>query len=109
MNELLQQAQALLPTIVNLRRDIHRQPELGLDLPRTQTRVLQALDGLPLRIRTGTRTTSVIADIGDDADTAIVLRADMDALPLQEDTDLPFASQETGKMHACGHDAHTAM
>jgi hippurate hydrolase len=109
MHELVREAQQVLPNIVALRRDIHREPELGLDLPRTQAKVLGALDGLPVRIRTGQRTTSVIADIGRGGDNAIVLRADMDALPLQEDTGLPFASQEQGKMHACGHDAHTAM
>ena len=109
MHPLVEEARALLPMIVDLRRDIHREPELGLDLPRTQAKVLSALRDLPLRIRTGQRTTSITADIGTGDENAIVLRADMDALPLQEDTDVPFASQEVGKMHACGHDAHTAM
>jgi hippurate hydrolase len=72
--------------------------------------VLKELHGLPLEIRTGTATTSVIADLrGGQPGAAIVLRADMDALPLQEDTGLPFTSSMSGKMHACGHDAHTAM
>jgi amidohydrolase len=98
------------PDIVELRRAIHAEPELGLDLPRTQARVLDALRGLPLEIRTGQQTTSVIADLhGERSGPTIILRGDMDALPLQEDTGLPFASRSAGKMHACGHDAHTAM
>jgi hippurate hydrolase len=95
---------------VDLRRSIHREPELGLDLPLTQAKVLAALDGLPLEVRTGQRTTSVTADLrGAHPGRTIVLRGDMDALPLQEDTEVPFKSHFDGRMHACGHDAHTAM
>jgi hippurate hydrolase len=109
-HSLLDEARTLLPTVVDLRRSIHRQPELGLDLPLTQAKVLAALDGLPLEIRTGQRTTSVTADLrGAQPGRTIVLRGDMDALPLQEDTEVPFKSQFDGRMHACGHDAHTAM
>ncbi|MBV9169905.1 MAG: amidohydrolase [Chloroflexi bacterium] len=93
-----------------LRRSIHREPELGLDLPLTQAKVLDALNGLPLDIHTGRKTTSVVADLrGAKPGKTIILRGDMDALPLQEDTGLPFASEHQRKMHACGHDAHTAM
>src|SRR5438093_5394998 len=110
MQELLEQANALLPDVVRLRRSIHREPELGLDLPLSQAKVLDELRGLPLDVRTGQRTTSVLADLhGGRPGRAIVLRADMDALPLQEDTGLEFASTFPGKMHACGHDGHTAM
>src|SRR5436305_7187450 len=110
MHTLLEESRALLDDLVVLRRAIHREPELGLELPLTQAKVLQALKGLPLTIRTGTKTTSVVADLhGAQPGAAILLRADMDALPLQEDADVPFASVHTGKMHACGHDAHTAM
>src|SRR6266851_533674 len=110
MQELLEQANGLLPDVVRLRRSIHQEPELGLDLPLTQSKVLDGLRGLPLEIRTGQRTTSVLADLhGGRPGRSIVLRADMDALPLQEDTGLDFASTSAGKMHACGHDAHTAM
>jgi hippurate hydrolase len=95
---------------VELRRSIHREPELGLDLPLTQAKVLAALDGLPVEIRTGQRTTSVTADLrGAHPGRTILLRGDMDALPLHEDTEVPFKSQFDGRMHACGHDAHTAM
>jgi amidohydrolase len=110
LHDLLHEARGLLDDVVKLRRSIHRQPELGLDLPLTQARVLDSLRSLPLQVRTGRRTSSVIADLhGSRPGRAIVLRADMDALPLQEDTGLPFASVFDGKMHACGHDAHTAM
>jgi amidohydrolase len=110
MDELLNEACELLGDTVRLRRSIHSEPELGLDLPLTQAKVLDALRELPLDIRTGTRTTSVIADLrGAQPGRAIVLRADMDALPLHEDTGLDFASRNAGRMHACGHDAHTAM
>ncbi|MBV9577130.1 MAG: amidohydrolase [Chloroflexi bacterium] len=110
MHELLEQAQRLLDDVTRLRRAIHREPELGLDLPLTQAKVLEALQGLPLDIHRGQRTTSVMADLhGSQAGRTIILRGDMDALPLQEDTDVPFKSSLDGRMHACGHDAHTAM
>ncbi|MBV9322422.1 MAG: amidohydrolase [Chloroflexi bacterium] len=110
MHELLEQAHALLDDVARLRRAIHREPELGLDLPLTQAKVLDALQGLPLEIHRGQRTTSVMADLrGSQSGRTIILRGDMDALPLQEDTDVPFKSTIDGRMHACGHDAHTAM
>src|ERR1700687_234327 len=110
MQELLAEANELLPDVVRLRRSIHREPELGLDLPLTQAKVLEQLRGLPLDVRNGERTTSIVADLhGSRPGRAILLRADMDALPLQEDTGLDFASTYAGKMHACGHDGHTAM
>src|SRR5919198_4165207 len=110
MQHLLDEARALVGDVVRLRRSIHREPELGLELPRTQAKVLDALRGLPLEIRKGERTTSVVADLrGERSGPTIILRADMDALPLHEDTDLPFKSAMAGRMHACGHDAHTAM
>jgi hippurate hydrolase len=96
--------------VVALRRDLHRRPELGLDLPLTQARVLDALDGLPLTVTTGRRQSSIVADLdGDRPGPTVLLRGDMDALPMPEDTGLEFASQVDGAMHACGHDAHTAM
>ena len=91
---------------IELRRRIHRQPELGLTLPRTQAVVLEALDGLGLQIHTGQRTTSVVATLeGARPGPTILLRADMDALPMREETGLEFASEVDGAMHACGHDA----
>jgi hippurate hydrolase len=107
---LLNEARGQLSGIVELRRAIHREPELGLELPLTQAKVLEALQGLPLDIHTGQRTTSVMADLrGGQPGRTIILRGDMDALPLQEDTEVPFKSRFDGRMHACGHDAHTAM
>src|SRR5881409_1449952 len=107
---ILDDARAILDDTIQLRRRIHRHPELGLVLPRTQATVLEALAGLPLDVRTGQRTTSVIARLaGGRPGRTILLRADMDALPMPEDTGLPFASEVNGAMHACGHDAHTAM
>ena len=107
---LLPEAQDLQPDVVRLRRTIHRQPELGLQLPRTQAAILQALDGLGLRLRKGDRLTSVVATLeGARPGPAILLRADMDALPIHEETGLDFASEVEGVMHACGHDAHVAM
>src|SRR5690349_11274975 len=110
ISSLLPEAQELQPDVVRLRRAIHRRPELGLQLPRTQAAVLQALDGLGLRVRKGERLTSVVATLeGAGSGPAILLRADMDALPVHEETGLEFASEVDGVMHACGHDAHVAM
>lgn len=107
---LLAAAGALLDDVVALRRDLHRRPELGLDLPRTQARVLEALDGLPLTIRTGAAQSSIVADLDSGRPgPTVLLRGDMDALPMPEDTGLDFASETDGVMHACGHDSHTAM
>jgi hippurate hydrolase len=108
--EILAEAHDLLDATVALRRRIHRHPELGLMLPRTQAAVLEALDGLGLEIKRGQKTTSVVATLrGARPGRTILLRGDMDALPMPEDTGLPFASEVPGAMHACGHDAHTAM
>src|SRR5579864_4734750 len=110
MPQLLEEARTLLDEVRALRRSIHREPELGLDLPLTQAKVLAAIRDLPLEVRKGTRTTSVMADLrGAQPGRTIILRGDMDALPLQEDADVPFKSTAAGRMHACGHDAHTAM
>jgi len=96
--------------IAGLRHDIHREPEIGLDLPKTQRKVLAALDGLPLEISTGRELTSVTAVLrGARPGPVVLLRGDMDALPVTEATGLPYASLIDGAMHACGHDLHTAM
>ena len=107
--ELLAEADRVLPEVIELRRRIHRSPELGLALPHTQATVLDALDGLGLSPRTGTAVSSVVADLQGGDGPVVLLRADMDALPMPEDTGLEFASVIDGCMHACGHDAHTAM
>ena len=96
--------------IVALRRDIHREPELGFDTEKTAEKVVDALDGLPLEIHTGVAKNGVVATLkGEGGGPTVALRADMDALPIHEATDLPFASEIDGKMHACGHDGHTSM
>ena len=96
--------------IVALRREIHREPELGFDTEKTAAKVLAALDGLPLEIQTGVAENGVVATLEGEGDGPTVgLRADMDALPIHEETGLPFASKTDGKMHACGHDGHTSM
>ena len=96
--------------IVALRRDIHREPELGFDTKKTAEKVLGALDGLPLEVQTGVAENGIVATLrGKDGGPTVGLRADMDALPIHEETGLPFASEIEGKMHACGHDGHTSM
>ena len=85
-------------------------PEIGLELPRTQAKVLAALDGLPLEVTRGRALSSVTGVLrGARPGPTVLLRADMDALPITERTGLPYASAVTGVMHACGHDLHTAM
>jgi amidohydrolase len=104
------EAAAMAGEIAELRHAIHREPEIGLDLPKTQAKVLAALDGLPLEISTGEGLTSVTAVLrGGRPGPAVLLRGDMDALPVTEETHLPYASVIPGAMHACGHDLHTAM
>ncbi|MGI8866253.1 MAG: M20 metallopeptidase family protein [Rubrobacteraceae bacterium] len=96
--------------LVSLRRDIHREPELGFDTGQTAQKVLEALEGLPLDIQTGVAENGIVATLEGSGDCPTVgLRADMDALPIHEATELDFASTTDGKMHACGHDGHTSM
>ncbi|WP_067683138.1 M20 metallopeptidase family protein [Nocardia miyunensis] len=103
------ESQALQEDLVRLRREIHRDPELGLDLPRTRRRVLDALAGLPLEVAVGREIGSVTAVLrGGRPGPAVLLRGDMDALPLAELTGVDYAAR-TETMHACGHDLHTAM
>ncbi|MFE5395964.1 M20 family metallopeptidase [Streptomyces sp. NPDC056568] len=104
------QAEALTADLVALRHELHREPELGLYLPRSQAKVLSALDGLALEITTGQKLTSVVAVLrGGRPGPVVLLRGDMDALPVRELADVPYASHVEGAMHACGHDQHTAM
>jgi hippurate hydrolase len=95
---------------IDLRRRLHRQPEIGLHLPQTQATVLEAFADLPIEITTGRTTSSVVGVLrGARPGPTYLLRGDMDALPVHEDTGLPFASEIPGAMHACGHDTHVAM
>ena len=108
--ELMAEAGELLPDAVTLRRKIHANPELGLDLPETAAAVLESLQGIDLEIARSEKSSGFLATLrGARPGPAILLRADMDALPMPEDTDLEFKSRNEGRMHACGHDAHTAM
>ena len=107
---ILDDARAISEEIAELRHAIHAEPEIGLDLPKTQHKVLEALAGLPLEINRGESLSSVTAVLrGARPGKTVLLRGDMDALPITERTDLPYSSRVPGAMHACGHDLHTAM
>ena len=103
-------AKALLPDAVTLRRRVHETPELGLFLPETVKAVREALGGLDVTIEEGPSSSGLMVTLkGPSQGRTIVLRGDMDALPMPEDTDVPFKSRVPNAMHACGHDSHTAM
>jgi amidohydrolase len=103
-------AVAIAEEVTALRRAIHTEPEVGTDLPLTQAKVLAALDGLPLDITLGRALSSVTAVLrGAAPGPTVLLRADMDALPVTERSGVDYASRRPGAMHACGHDLHTAM
>lgn len=105
---MLERAQALVDRLVELRRTIHQHPELGFQEFETATLVAETLESLGLRVDTGVGMTGVIGYLGYEGPT-MAIRADMDALPIQEQNDVLYASQIPGVMHACGHDAHVAM
>lgn len=111
--DLLGDARSNADDLADLRHRLHRHPEIGLHLPRTQETVLAELDGLGLEVITGTSCSSVTAVLRGRATSAgrpaVLLRGDMDALPVTEQVDVPYRSQVDGAMHACGHDLHTAM
>jgi amidohydrolase len=108
---LLSEAQELLPEAVRLRRTLHRRPEVGLALPFTQNEVLEELDAIGgLQVTPHEHTSGVAALLtGGRPGPTILLRGDMDALPMHEDTGLDFESDVDNTMHACGHDTHVAM
>ncbi len=108
--DLRAEAAAVELDVIELRRAIHRRPELGLDNPETQQRILDALDGLDLEVTTGTGLTSVVATMrGTRPGPTLLLRADTDALPMTEDTEWEHQSEHPERAHVCGHDAHVAM
>jgi amidohydrolase len=112
--DLLDSARAISDRIVSLRRAIHAEPELGLETPKTLAKVRAALAHLPLEWREGGSTTGAVATLkgarpGLKGHERVLLRGDMDALPMDEHTGLDFASTVAGRMHSCGHDTHTAM
>lgn len=115
MPDFLTAARKIQHEITQFRHELHEHPELGLELPWTRQKVLDALAGLPLEITLGTRSTSINAVLrggaapADIADRPVVLlRADMDGLPIVEATGMEFSSKIEGLMHGCGHDIHTA-
>jgi hippurate hydrolase len=108
--DLLQDARGIADRITALRRSIHSEPELGLQTPKTLAKVRAELADLPLEWREGGSCTGAVAVLNaGKAGRSVLLRGDMDALPMHEETGLDFASTVSGRMHACGHDTHTAM
>jgi amidohydrolase len=105
---MLQRAQEIKDQLVAWRRESHMHPELGFQETRTAARVAHVLESLGYRVRTGVGRTGVVAERGQ-GQPVVAIRADMDALPIHEANDVPYASQTPGVMHACGHDAHTAI
>lgn len=96
--------------IIEWRRDFHKHPELSFEEKRTSKIVVEFLKGCGLRVKENVNGYGVVADlIGAEKGPTIAFRADMDALPIQEETGLPFASEVPGVMHACGHDGHTSI
>lgn len=104
----LDKAKAIHGKIISWRRDFHMHPELGFNELRTSGKVVEVLQNLGVKVRKGVGKTGVVADIGSGRP-MIAIRADMDALPLQEKNQVNYASKIPGVMHACGHDSHTAM
>lgn len=109
MVDFKREAQVLQPRIVTWRRWLHQHPELGLDLPQTADYVCRELRSLGYKPQEICQSGIVAVLEGAKPGKTLLLRADMDALPIEEDTNLAFTSQHPGISHACGHDAHTAM
>src|SRR6058998_2436321 len=99
-----------LKELIETRRDLHAHPELAFEEVRTARIVAERLRALGLEVRTGVGRTGVLATVrGKRPGKTVLLRADMDALPIQEENETPYRSQNPGKMHACGHDCHTSV
>ena len=110
VDTLREEAKDLHDETVRLRRQLHERPEQGNELPVTKEIVLEAIDGLPLDVQLHETTSGIAALLtGGSPGPTVLLRGDMDALPLHEDTGLDFSSRSEGTMHACGHDTHVAM
>jgi amidohydrolase len=106
---MLKEAREIQQQLTQWRRTIHRQPELGFDVHHTAELVATILADLGIRVQTGVGKTGVVGYLGAGDGPVIGIRADMDALPIQEENEVEYASQVPGQMHACGHDAHTTM
>ncbi len=109
MTNFLDKATEIEQNIIAWRREIHKNPELGFEELKTANLVAKTLNDMGIEAEVGIGRTGVVARLGDGNGPKVGIRADMDALPIQEDMDFEFKSQVDGKMHACGHDAHTAM
>jgi len=105
---MLKQAHAISEELIEWRRDFHMHPEIGFELQRTSKIVADELEKMGYRVRRGVGKTGVVAELGEGGK-VIAIRADMDALPILEQNDFEYVSQNKGMMHACGHDSHTAM
>ena len=105
---MLNKAKKIQSEMVAWRRDIHMHPELGFEEKRTSALIAETMEGLGYRVRTGVGKTGVVAEIGS-GKPVVAIRADMDALPIQEANQVPYKSKNDGVMHACGHDAHVAI
>lgn len=111
MDDILKTIEGLTPNLIALRHDLHAHPELGFEEHRTAERVAEWLIRHGIEVRTGVAQTGVVGTLhGEQGEGACVaFRADMDALPIEEQNDLPYRSRHKGKMHACGHDGHTTI
>lgn len=107
--EAKKEAKEISDWIIELRRELHRHPELMYEEVKTSALVRRELDNLGIPYKSPIAKTGVLASIGNGNGPCVALRADMDALPIHEETDVEFRSEIDGKMHACGHDCHTAM
>ncbi len=105
---MLKQAHAISEELIEWRRDFHMHPETGFDVHRTAGIVADELEKMGYRVKRGVGKTGVVAEIGEGGK-LVAIRADMDALPILEQNETDYVSQNSGKMHACGHDSHTAM
>ncbi|MCK6538762.1 MAG: M20 family metallopeptidase [Anaerolineales bacterium] len=105
---MLKQSHAISEELIEWRRDFHQHPEIGFELHRTSKIVAEELERMGYRVRRGVGKTGVVAEIGEGGK-VVAIRADMDALPILEQNEYEYASKTPGAMHACGHDAHTAM
>lgn len=110
LSSLIQAGKQLEAELIAFRRDLHRYPELSLQESETAAKVAQRLSQLGMEYRSGVGGHGIVAELkGEQPGPMIALRADMDALPIHEESGLDFASERPGLMHACGHDAHTAI
>ena len=109
MTNFLEKAQEIEQNIIAWRREIHKNPELGFEELKTANLVAKTLTDMGIEAEVGVGRTRVVSRLGDGNGRKIGIRADMDALPIQEANDVPYKSQTPGVMHACGHDAHTAI